>query len=119
MEAIARARFVRIAPRKLRLVSELVRGKPVERALRLLPFVQRKGSKIILKTLQSAMSNLASKKKDIRVAEENLYIKEIRIDEGPRLKRFRAASMGRAAPVKHRLSHLTLIVAENKEEGEK
>ena len=118
MEALARAQYVRIPPRKLRLVGDIVRGKPVEEALRMLPFIPRRGSKIILKVLQSAISNLASKKKSIRVEEENLYIKEIRIDEGPRLKRFRAASMGRAAPIKHRFSHLTLIVEERKEEGE-
>ena len=118
MEASARARYVRIPPRKLRLVGDIVRGKGVEEALRMLPFVQRRGSKVLLKTLQSAISNLASKKQNLRVEAENLYIKEVKVDEGPRLKRFRAASMGRVALIKHRLSHLTVVVAEHKEGGE-
>ncbi len=117
MEAVARHRFVRISPRKLRQVVDTVRGKPVEEAMRTLPFVHKRGAKIVLKTLKSAVSNLASQKKDLRVEEKNLYIKEALVNEGPRLKRFRAASMGRVSPYMHRLSHLTLVVAETSEEG--
>jgi len=117
MEAVARARFVRIPPRKLRLIADIVRGKKVEEVMHILPFVPKRGAKIVLKVVKSAVSNLATKKKELRVDEELLYIKEIKVDEGPRLKRFRAASMGRAAPYVHRLSHLTVIVGEK--EGDK
>lgn len=111
MEGVARARFVRISPRKLRQVCELVKGKEVEYAMRILPFVPKRGAKIIHKVLKSAIANLAASETSLKIDESDLYIKSIKVDGGPMLKRYRAGSMGRVMPVKHRLSHITIVVS--------
>ncbi len=110
MEGVARARFLRISPRKLRQICELVKGKDVEQAMQMLPFLSKKGARIILKVLKSAVTNLASSETSLKIDESDLYIKSIKVDGGPMLKRYRAGSMGRVMPVKHRLSHITVVV---------
>jgi|YelNatPaOPRAMG01_1025707.scaffolds.fasta_scaffold13419_5 large subunit ribosomal protein L22 len=112
MESVARARYVRISPRKLRQVVDLIKGKSVEEAMRVLPFVPKHGAGILLKVLKSAISNLASSEKSVKIEEQKLYIKGVRVDGGPMLKRYRAGSMGRVMPVRHRLSHITMIIGE-------
>ncbi|PTQ51244.1 MAG: LSU ribosomal protein L22p (L17e) [Brockia lithotrophica] len=110
-EKVARAiaRHVRIAPRKLRLVADLVRGKQALHALAILRFTPKRGAKIVEKTIRSAMAN-AENNHEMDV--EKLYVKEIYVDEGPRLKRWRARAMGRAARIIKRTSHLTVVLAE-------
>ncbi|MBN1756324.1 50S ribosomal protein L22 [bacterium] len=114
MEAVSRKRFVRISPKKLQQVCEVVRGKDVEEAMRLLPFMKQRGAQIIHKALKSAVSN-ALNLEGVNFNEDSLVIKKIVVDKGPVLHRFRAGALGRVKRIKHRLSHLTITVSEKNE----
>jgi large subunit ribosomal protein L22 len=99
----ARARFVRVAPRKARLVADQVRGMPLEQALQVLRFHQRSAARDIAKLLGSAAAN-AEANHDL-VADE-LRISDIRVDEGPTLRRYRPRALGRATKINKRTSHI-------------
>jgi large subunit ribosomal protein L22 len=109
MEVKAVTRYVRIAPRKARLVTELIKGKPVEEALTILRFVPKKAARLLDKTLRSAVAN-AEQNPNIDV--DTLYIKRIFVDGGPTMKRWRARAMGRATKIIKRTSHITVILDE-------
>jgi large subunit ribosomal protein L22 len=109
MEVKAVTRYVRISPHKARRVTELVKGKPVDEALTLLKFVPRKGSRLVSKTVQSALAN-AEQNPNIDV--DTLYVKRIFVDEGPSMKRWRPRAMGRATRIVKRTSHITVVLAE-------
>ena len=109
MEVKAVTRYVRIAPRKARLVTELIKGKPVEEALTMLRFVPKKAARLVDKTLRSALAN-AEQNPNIDV--DTLYIKRIFVDGGPTMKRWRARAMGRATKILKRSSHITVILDE-------
>jgi large subunit ribosomal protein L22 len=109
MEVKAVTRYVRISPRKARLVTELVKGKPVEEALTILRFVPKKAARLVDKTLRSALAN-AEQNPNIDV--DTLYIKRIFVDGGPTMKRWRARAMGRATKIIKRSSHITVILDE-------
>ena len=109
MEVKAITRYVRIAPRKARLVTELIKGKPVEEALTILRFVPKKAARLVDKTLRSAVAN-AEQNPNIDV--DTLYIKRIFVDGGPTMKRWRARAMGRATKIIKRTSHITVILDE-------
>jgi large subunit ribosomal protein L22 len=109
MEVKAITRYVRIAPRKARLVTELIKGKPVEEALTILRFVPKKAARLVDKTLRSAVAN-AEQNPNIDV--DTLYIKRIFVDGGPTMKRWRARAMGRANKIIKRSSHITVILDE-------
>ena len=109
MEVRAVTRYVRIAPRKARLVTELIKGKPVEEALTILKFVPKKAARLVDKTLRSAVAN-AEQNPNIDV--DTLYIKRIFVDGGPTMKRWRARAMGRATRIIKRTSHITVILDE-------
>ena len=109
MEARAVARYVRIAPRKVRLVIDLVRGKKVDEALTILEFTPKRAAKVVKKLIQSAVAN-AEQNPDVDV--DNLYIKRIYADEGPTLKRIRPRAVGRAYLIRKRTSHITVILDE-------
>lgn len=111
--ARAEARYVRISPRKARLVIDLVRGQTVGRALAILRQTPKAASPLIEKVLRSAVAN-AENNHQMDVG--RLYIKEAYVNEGPTLKRFRARAKGMAAPIMKRTSHIVVVVAE-KEEG--
>lgn len=110
METKAEAKFVRVSPRKIRLVMDQVRGKRVEEALGLLSFAPQKGARILKKLLDSAVAN-AEQNSGIDV--DTLYVKKVYANEGPTLKRFRPRALGRATRIRKRTSHLTVIL-ENK-----
>ena len=95
----ARARYVRVAPRKARLVADQVRGLPVDEARTLLAFSTRGAARDIAKLIDSAAAN-AENNHDL-IADE-LQVAEIRVDEGPTLKRWRARARGRATPIHKR-----------------
>jgi large subunit ribosomal protein L22 len=99
------ARYIRIAPRKTRKVIDLVRGLPVLKAEAILNSVNRRPSAYIKRLLGSALDS-ASKR--FHLSPADLYISLIKADQGPMLKRYRAASMGRATAIKHRTTHITL-----------
>ncbi len=109
MEVRAITRYVRISPRKARLVTELVKGQPVEEALTALKFMPKKAAHLVSKTLRSAV---ASAEQNPNIDIDTLYIKRIYVDEGPSMKRWRARAMGRATRVLKRSSHITVILDE-------
>ena len=109
MEVKAGTRFIRISPRKLRLVADLVRGQNVGKAITTMKFTPKRGSKILYKTLMSAVAN-AEQKGTLDV--DNLYVKKITVDEGPMLKRFLPRAQGRATTVRKRMSHLNIVLDE-------
>lgn len=109
MEVLSSTRFIRISPRKLRLVSDLVRGKMVSLAINTLKFTPKRGAKIVYKTLMSAVANAENKgAKDI----DNLYVKKIWVDEGPTMKRFMPRAQGRATTIRKRMSHINILLDE-------
>ena len=99
-----------MSPFKARLVADMIRGKPVEDAYTILQFTRKKASVPILKTLKSAVSNAVEKKGTFEVKTEDMYVAEIRIDEGPMMKRFRPMAMGRAGMIRRRTSHIDIVV---------
>jgi len=109
MEAKALARYVRIAPRKVRLVVDVIRGENVETAFRKLQFVNKSSKELVEKTLKSAVAN-AGQNADLDV--DNLYVKSAYVDQGPTLKRFIPRAMRRATQIQKKTSHITIIVAE-------
>ncbi len=112
MEARAVARYVRISPRKVRLVLDLIRGKDVNQALSILRFTPKAASPKIEKVLKSAIANAEH---NFEMDPENLYVAKAFADEGPTLKRFRPRAMGRATMIRKRTSHITIVLKEKKE----
>ena len=112
MEAISKVKYIRQSPYKVRFIADLVRGKKVSDAVSILANTNKKASKYLLKSINSAVANM-NYNDDANFEQGELYIKTIFIDGGPTIKRFRPAAMGRAAPIKKRMSHITLII-ENK-----
>jgi ribosomal protein L22 len=103
----ARARFVRVAPRKARLVADQVRGLPLEDALPLLRFSTRGAAQDIRKLLESAAAN-AETNHDL--VADDLLIKDIHVDEGPTLRRYRPRALGRATRINKRTSHIVVAL---------
>lgn len=107
-----------MAPRKVRLVADLIRGLDTREAINQLGFMAKKSAGPILKLLNSAMANAEN---NFELKKDNLYIKEIKVDEGPMLHRWHAKAFGRTAPIRKKTSHLSLILEEHspKEEAGK
>ncbi len=103
----AQAKFLRISPYKLRLVADLVRGKQAEEAMKMLPFLNKKGAVMIHKTLKSAIANAMNHEGE-PVKEDELVITKIEINGGPTMARFKAGAQGRVKPFKHRTSHILI-----------
>ena len=116
MEAKAVEKFIRISPRKLRYVADIIRAKKVDDAVDLLTFTTKKAALIIKKAVQSAAANATENHK---MNEDDLVVEKIFINEGPILKRFRPRARGRATRIRKRTSHLTVIVSDGKEEEAK
>jgi large subunit ribosomal protein L22 len=112
MEARAITRFVRLSPRKVRLVVDQIRGKGVEEALNILKFVPKRSAGIVAKTLRTAVAN-AENTQSVDV--DRLYVKRAMVDEGGMWKRFMPRAQGRATRIRKRLSHVTIIVDEAEE----
>jgi large subunit ribosomal protein L22 len=109
MEAKAIARYVRVTPRKARLVIDLIRGKSVEEAFAILRFTPRAASPIIEKVLASAVANAEH---NHNMDSSRLFVKKAYVDEGPTMKRYMPRAMGRANTIRKRTSHITVVVAE-------
>ena len=107
METQASSRFARLTAQKARLVVELIRGKPVEKAMSILQYTPKRGARLVLKTLRSAVANAeATQNVDV----DTLYVKRAFVDEGPTAKRFLSRAHGRATKVFKRTSHITVVV---------
>ncbi len=98
-----------MAPRKARLVADLIRGKGSEEALQILSFTKKMAAKIILKLLKSALAN-AEQKKNVDI--DRLYVKRITVDQGVTWKRYLPRALGRATPIRKRTSHITIVLDE-------
>lgn len=109
MEVQAHLRNLRMSPRKVRLVIDLVRGKSVAVAVTQLSFLQKEAARPVLKLLQSAMAN-AAHNHQLDVA--GLRIKAIAANSGPTFKRFRPRAHGAAAPIRKRTTHITLVLTD-------
>jgi large subunit ribosomal protein L22 len=103
MISTAKLRHLRISPRKVRLVADLIRGKNVEDALNILQFTNKRSSIPLARLLKSAVAN-ADQQDGVNV--DRLFVKTITVDGGPTIKRFRPRAMGRATPILKRTSHV-------------
>ncbi len=111
MQAKAKLRFLRMSPKKVRLIADLVRGLTVENAISQLNFINKAAKKPLLKLLNSAIANAEN---NLELKKDNLYIKEIFIDEAGSLKRWQPRAHGRATPIKKRMSNIILLLEEIK-----
>jgi len=111
MEARAVRKHIKGSPRKMRTVINVVRGERVSDALNTLNFLPQKVTRIVKLTILSAVHNMMDAHSDERIDESELIVSQIKVDEGPRLKRFRPVSRGRAHPIQKRTCHLTVVVA--------
>ncbi len=112
MSAKAIARFIRMSPRKVRLVVDQIRGRSVNEAYAILQFSKKAAARPLGKTLRSAVANAQQKSEgqgDV-VDVDELIVSEVFVDEGPTLKRFKAAAQGRPSPRRRRMSHITVVV---------
>ncbi len=109
MQAKAIARYIRMSPRKARVVVDLVRGKDVDEALAILQFTPRAASNVVEKVIRSAAAN-AENNHDMDA--DSLYVSECYVDQGPTLKRIRPRARGMADRVRKRTSHITVILDE-------
>ena len=109
MEARATAKYIRVSPQKVRLVVDLIRGKKIGEAQKTLMFTRKYAASQVRKVLGSAIANA---KQNASMDETILYVKEIFVDQGPSLKRWRARAQGRAASIKKRMSHITVVLSE-------
>ena len=103
-------RFARISARKARLVADMIRNKPVDKALTALQFSKKRAAVMVKKALQSAIANADQAEADVR----SLVVSEVRVDEGPTMKRFQPTDRGRAFQILKRTSHIVVAVDEKK-----
>ena len=111
MEAVAIAKGLRIAPRKARLVIDLIRGKSVQEADKILRNLNKEAARMSRKVLVSAVANAEN---NLGLNKDNLYVKEAIVNEGQTMKRMKFGSRGHVDPIKKRTSHITIVVSDNK-----
>lgn len=109
MLVTAKLNYLRIAPRKVRLVADLIRGKTVEEVQSILNFTTKKAAQPFLKLLKSAIANA---KNNFQLEESNLYISKVIVDEGPKYKRYFPRARGRADEIQKKTSHITIVLDE-------
>ena len=109
MEAYAIAKGVRIAPRKARLVIDLIRGKSVQEADKILKNINKEAARMSRKVLVSAVANAEN---NLGLNKDNLYVKEAIVNEGQVMKRMKFGSRGHVDPIKKRTSHIKIVVSE-------
>ncbi|MBL7218859.1 MAG: 50S ribosomal protein L22 [Phycisphaerae bacterium] len=99
-------RFARISPRKVKLMTDLIRGRDVQEALNVLKFMPQRAAVMVSQVLTSAVANANEAEADV----DKLYVETAKVDEGPTMKRFRPKDRGRAHPIMKRTSHITVVV---------
>ncbi len=114
MEAKAKLKLARVSPRKARLVADLVRGRDVGEAIEILAFTRKKSAPIIKRLLESAVANAEHKaeRANESVDVDELVVKEIYVDQGPTLRRFRPRARGMATRIHKKTSHITVVVGQ-------
>ncbi|PLX20615.1 50S ribosomal protein L22 [Candidatus Parcubacteria bacterium] len=116
MEIKANVKNLRTSARKARLVVDIVRGMQVEKALDQLQFVNKRVTKPVIKLINSAIANAEN---TYELSKDNLFVKEITVNEGATLKRWMPRAHGRATPIRKRTSHISLVLGELKDSGKK
>ncbi len=116
MDVKAKVKFIKMSPTKIRLVTNLIKRMPVEKALNQLQFINKLATGPVAKLIKSAVANAEH---NFELEKDNLFIKELRVDEGPTLKRSMPRAHGRATPIRKRTSHINLILGEIKDSGAK
>ena len=111
MEVKAKSKYIRMSPRKIRLVADSVKGLSLQKTLEYLVLLRKRAARPLLKTINSAVANA---KANFKLKEENLKIKSIETLKGPMLKRWRPVSRGRSHPYEKRMSHIKVILEEIK-----
>jgi large subunit ribosomal protein L22 len=112
MDVHAKAKYIRMSPRKVRLVTNLIKGQTLDAARTQLSFLPKAAALPVLKALNSAAANAVN---NFKLDETSLSIKAAMTDQGPSLKRWRARAMGRAAPILKRTCHITIVVTDGKD----
>ena len=108
MEATAKVTFVRIAPRKVQIVLDLIRNQDAEKAMAILKYTPKAACEVVAKLLKSAMANAENKDMDM----SKLYVAECYVSQGPTLKRIRPRAHGRAFRINKKTSHINLVLKE-------
>jgi large subunit ribosomal protein L22 len=109
VESKAIARYVRISPRKMQIVADLVRGKDVEEALAILKYTPKRGAPVMEKLLNSAIANAEN---NYEMNRDALYVAQVYANQGPTMKRFRPRAQGRAFTIRKRTSHVGIVLKE-------
>jgi len=112
MEARAVARYIRMSPRKVRQVVDLIRGRSVEEAINLLHFTPKRASVPVEKLLRSAVANAMNKDEASKLDADDLFIREIMVDQGPTMRRYNPGPMGRANIIRKRSCHISVTVSD-------
>lgn len=116
MEVKAKAKHIKMSPKKIRLVVDIIRGMEVNKAIEQLDFANKTAKLPVKKLLESAIANAEN---NFELDKNNLYIKEIKVDEGATLKRWMPRAHGRATTIRKRMSHISLTLGEIKDSGKK
>lgn len=111
MQARAEARYIRVSPRKARLVVDLIRGRKAGEALTVLRTTNKRVAPLVEKVLRSAIANAQHQSADVDV--DRLVVREAYVNEGPRMKRIRPAPMGRAHRYQRRMAHIAVTVSDD------
>ena len=109
MEATAKATYVRISPRKVQIVLDLIRNQPADKAMAILQYTPKAACEPVMKVLKSAIANAENNN---GMNAENLYIAEAYANKGPTMKRIRPRAQGRAYRIEKRMSHITIVLDE-------
>jgi large subunit ribosomal protein L22 len=112
VEAKAIVKYVRISPRKVRQVVDLIRGKKLNEALAILRYTPKRASEVVTKVVKSAAANAEN---NLQMEKDELFVTSCFVDQGPTLKRFQPRAMGRADIMRKRTSHITVMVGDKKE----
>lgn len=115
IEVMAVEKYIRMSPRKVRLVADMVRGKAVDEAIGILKMTPKEAARVVEKAINSAASNATQ---NYGLLREDLVVRTVRADEGPRLKRMKAGARGRYKPIVKRSAHVTVGVVEREAKAE-
>ncbi|MDD2443660.1 MAG: 50S ribosomal protein L22, partial [Desulfotomaculaceae bacterium] len=105
-------RYIRLSPRKVRQVVDLIRGKKIDEALAILKYTPKRASEVVTKVVKSAAANAEN---NLQMSKDELFVTACYVDQGPTYKRYRPRAMGRADILRRRTSHITVVVGDKKE----
>ncbi len=116
MEVIAKAKFIRVSPKKLRRIANLIRGRKLDDAISIVKFLKMENKKYFKKILDSVFANAKIKNPDIH--EKDFFIKKLIVNEGPRIKRMKPRARGRADVIRRRISHIEITISDDMKKNE-